>query len=57
MTDRRNAMAFLAMKIGTEQLVSGEARDASDQEIIAHAMRRLADLRKQRQIEARERRP
>jgi len=55
MTDARKARAFLDLKLGTEQLVAGDARQATPTEIVNTALQRLAELRKRRQQEARER--
>jgi hypothetical protein len=52
MTDACRARAFLGVKVGDEQLVAGKAREASPKEIVEAALRRLAELRKQRQQEA-----
>lgn len=55
MTEARRAKAFLDLKLGDEQLVAGDVRQAPPKEIVGAALRRLAELRKQRQQEARER--
>ncbi len=50
----KHARAFLDVKLGNEPLVAGDARQAAPRDVIGAALQRLAELRRQRQREARD---